>query len=75
MVEAQVFVKIDSYKDVLRTVGLIKDRLNEAKGTLNKVKELKAKEDLELEGWDSKLSEIESKIEGIDHILFEPSAL
>lgn len=75
MAEAQVFVKIDSYKDVLRTVGLIKDKLNAAKGTLNKVKELKAKEDLELEGWTSKLSEIESKIEGIDHILFEPSAI
>jgi len=74
MVEAQVFVKIENYKDVLHTVGLIKNKLNEAKGTLNKVKELKAKEDLELEGWNNKLSEIESKIEGIDHILFEPSS-
>lgn len=72
MAEAQVFVKIDEYKDVLRTVGLIKDKLNEAKNTLAKVKELKKQEDSELEGWDSKLGEIESKIEGIDHILFEP---
>lgn len=74
MVEAQVFVKIDEYKDVLRTVGLIKDKLNEAKNTLAKVKELKRQEDSELEGWDSKLSEIESKVEGIDRILFEPSS-
>lgn len=73
MVEAQVFVKIDEYKDVLRTVGLIKDKLNEAKNTLAKVKELKRQEDSELEGWDSKLSEIESKVEGIDRILFEPA--
>ncbi len=73
MVEAQVFVKIDEYKDVLRTVGLIKSKLNEAKSTLAKVKELKIQEDSELSGWESKLSEIEGKIEGIDNILFEPS--
>ena len=75
MVEAQVFVKIDNYKDVLRTVGLIKDKLNEAKETLGKIRELKQQEDAELEGWDSKLNEIESRIDGIDHILFEPSSL
>jgi len=73
MVEAQVFVKIDNYKDVLRTVGLIKNKLNEAKNTLEKVKDLKQQEDSELEGWDAKLVEIENKITGIDTILFEPS--
>jgi len=73
MVEAQVFVKIDNYKDVLHTIGLIKEKLNEAKGTLTKIKELKHQEDSELEGWDAKLGEIENKIGGIDQILFEPS--
>lgn len=73
MTEAQVFVKIDEYKDVLRTVGLIKAKLNEAKSTLAKVKELKHQEDSELESWDGKLSDIENKIEGIDKILFEPA--
>ena len=71
--EAQVFVKIDDYKDVLDTVGLIKDKLNEAKNTLLKLKELRNKEDAELGVW-LKLDEVESKIEGIDHILFEPSS-
>ncbi len=73
MVEAQVFVKIDNYKDVLRTVGLIKNKLEEAKNTLEKIKDLKQQEDSELEGWDAKLVEIENKITGIDTILFEPS--
>ena len=45
MAEAQVFVKIDEYKDVLRTIGLIKSRINDAKNTLQKVKELKSQED------------------------------
>ena len=75
MAEAQVFVKIDEYKDVLRTVGLIKDKLSEAKDTLAKVKELKTQEDSELAEWDGKLSDIEGKIEGIDQILFEPSSM
>ena len=73
MAEAQVFVKIDSYKDVLHTIGMIKDKLNDARSTLTEIMELKQKEDAELDVWNSKLSEIESKIEGIDHILFEPS--
>ncbi len=72
MVEAQVFVKIDEYKDVLRTIGLIKSKLNDAKDTLQKVKELKSQEDAELENWETKLGEIEGKIEGIDKTLFEP---
>lgn len=75
MAGAQVFVKIDEYKDVLRTIGLIKSRLNDAKNTLQKVKEVKIREDAELEGWEGKLTEIESKIEGIDTILFEPSQM
>lgn len=75
MVETQVFVKIDEYKDILRTVGLIKSKLNDAKTTLQKVKELKSQEDAELEGWSSKLGEIEGKIEGIDKILFEPGSM
>ena len=74
MAETQVFVKIDHYKDVLNTVGLVKEKLNDAKSTLAKIRELKQQEDSELETWDSKLSEIEDKIEGIDNILFEPSS-
>ena len=73
MVEAQVFVKIDNYKDVLHTVGLIKEKINEAKNTLGKLRELKDQENSELESWSSKLADMESKIEGVDHILFEPS--
>ncbi len=75
MAEAQVFVKIDNYKDILSTVGIIKDRLDNAKNTLARVRELKNQEDSELENWDGKLNEVESKIEEIDRILFEPSAL
>jgi predicted nucleic acid-binding Zn-ribbon protein len=75
MVNTQVFVKIENYKDVLHTVGLVKDKLADAKKTLEDIKHLKQKEDSEIEMWEGKLNEIESKIDGVDHILFEPSVM
>ena len=72
---APVFVRIDEYKDVLEIMGLIKDKLNEARDTLGKINELKNEEDSELEIWNTTLEEIEKKVEQIDKELFEPEAL
>ena len=70
-----VFVKIDEYKDVLEVIGIVKDKIEEARGTLGKINELKNDEDSELELWNSKLEEIERKIEFIDKSLFQPETL
>jgi len=75
MEEAQVFVKIDEYKDALDVIGALKDKLQEAKSTLRKIEELKGKEDSELSSWSSSLDEIERKIEQIDDALSEPESL
>jgi len=72
---APVFVRIDEYKDVLEIVGLIKDKLNEARDTLGRINELKNNEDSELDMWETALEEIEKKVEQIDNELFEPEAL
>lgn len=72
---APVFVRIDEYKGVLEIMGLIKDKLNEARDTLGKINELKNEEDSELEIWNTTLEEIEKKVEQIDKELFEPEAL
>lgn len=73
--EAKVFVKIDGYKDVLDTVGLIKEKLAEAKDILSKMTELKNKGDQELAEWNSTIAAIESKIEKIDNALLEPESV
>jgi predicted nuclease with TOPRIM domain len=70
-----VFVKIDEYKDVLEIIGIIKDKIEDARTTLGKINDLKNEEDAELELWNSKLEEIEKKIDFIDTTLFEPSSL
>lgn len=68
-----VFVKIGEYKDVLEVVGIIKDKIENARSTLGRINELKNEEDSELDLWNSKLDEIEKKIDFIDKSLFQPN--
>ena len=70
--EVPVFIKIDDYKDVIDVMELIKNKIVEANGVLEKVRRLKAEEDAELELWNSNLEDIERKISYIDRTLFEP---
>lgn len=72
MEKMPVFIKVDEYDDVLELVKLIKQRLDEAKSTLLKINDLKNEEDHQLEMWQNTLSEVEKKIELIDHSLNEP---
>lgn len=72
--EAQVFVKIEDYKDTLEVLEVVKDKLEEAKRTLEDVHALKHDEDSELELWSSTLKELEKKLEAIDRTLFEPES-
>jgi len=72
---APVFVRVDEYKDVLDIIGLLKDKLHEARTTLGKINELKNHEDSELEAWDSTLNDIDKKVEYLDKALFEPESL
>jgi hypothetical protein len=68
-----VYVKIDDYKDVIDITELIKNKLNEANSIIEKIRELKAQEDAELDLWNANLEDIERKVAFIDKTLFEPS--
>lgn len=70
--ELPVFIKVEDYKDVIDVMELIKNKILEANGVLEKVRKLKAEEDAELELWNSNLEDIERKISFIDRTLFEP---
>lgn len=67
-----VFVKIDEYNDVLELVKVIRKKLDEAKETLLKIHDLKNEEDHQLEQWQNTLTEVEKKVDFIDHSLSEP---
>ena len=67
-----VFVKIDEYNDVLELVKVIRKKLDEAKETLLKIHDLKNEEDHQLEQRQNTLTEVEKKVDFIDHSLSEP---
>ena len=69
-----VFVRIDDYKNIIEVLDLLKSKLAEARETLDKITELKKKEDEELDRWNQELDEVERKVEFIDNTLFEPEA-
>ena len=73
--EAPVFVKVDNYKDVLDVVDLIREKLEQAKITLDDINEVKREEDSELDLWKSTLDELESKLNNINNFLFEPEGI
>ncbi len=67
-----VFVKVEDYQEVLNLIRLARNKLDEAKETLNKVNELKNEEDHQLEQWHNNLNEVEKKIDFVEHSLNEP---
>jgi uncharacterized cysteine cluster protein YcgN (CxxCxxCC family) len=71
-IKAPVFVKIDEYKDVADTVSLMREKIAQAKFLLDKIAEIKAKEDSELAIWSKELEDVEARVHNIDRIIFEP---
>ena len=67
-----VFVKIDEYEDVLRTMSTLRNKIESAKTTLTRINQLKREEDSQLQSWQTALSEIENRLKGIGQLLNEP---
>ena len=72
MEKMPVFIKIDEYEDVVNTVATIKNRIEAAKTTLAKINQLKQEEDAQLQSWKTALTEIETRLSNVDHLLQEP---
>lgn len=72
MEKMPVFIKIDDYNSVLEIVKAVRKKLDDAKSALLKINDLKNEEDHQLEMWQNTLSEVEKKIDFINHSLNEP---
>ncbi len=68
-----VFIKIDSYKEVLDIIDVIKAKLDKSKKILKQINQVKAEEDEELLEWQTTLDNISDKVYFIDKTLFEPN--
>ena len=69
--EKAIFVKIDKYKEAIDTLEIIKEKLKTAQAVLNELRELKRKEEAELEEWQNSINDIKEKLTLVDNNLFE----
>jgi hypothetical protein len=68
-----IFIKIDSYKEVLEIIDVIKAKIDKSKELLETINQLKAEEDEELMEWKNTIDTISDKVYFIDKTLFEPN--
>src|SRR3989344_6091575 len=66
-----LFVKIDKYKESMRTLNLIKESLMSTEHILGKLHQIKSQEDSEIEQWHEQIKRIKQNIVFIDKNLFE----
>lgn len=69
--EKAIFVKVDKYKEAIDTLEIIKEKLKTAQVVLSELKELKNKEESELEEWQNSIDDIKEKLNLVDNNLFE----
>ena len=69
--EKAIFVKVDKYKEAIDTLEIIKEKLKTAQAVLSELKELKRKEEAELEEWQNSINDIKEKLTLVDNNLFE----
>lgn len=70
MEEKPIFVKIDAYEDIRDIINIIKKKIAEARGTLDKIQQLRHEEEAELEMWHNEVEDVEKKVAFIDESLF-----
>jgi len=69
--EKTLYVKIDRYKKAMETLDHIKSKIEESQKILDKLKEIKDEEDMELGSWQNNLDDLKEKLLEIDQKLFE----
>ena len=71
MEQKPVYVKLEEYKNILALVDALETQLANAKETLEEIRKIKQEEDVELEIWQTVITEIENRMQFIDETLTE----
>lgn len=72
MEKMPVFIKIESYEDVLDLMKMIKDKTERAKELILKINDIKIEEDRKIAMWKNNLLDIDGKLRELDQRLFKP---
>ncbi len=69
--EKPLFIKIDHYKDALRAVDHLKEKVAEAEQLLKIIEDIRTQEEQRLEAWKHDVQSLKDKLLSIDQNLFE----
>lgn len=65
-----VFVRLDKFEKAIHTFEQAQEKINEIEHTIQEIKKLKEKEEIELEEWENEIQNIKQQIEKIDSEIF-----
>ena len=66
-----IYIRLDRFQTTIESFEEIKSKINEIESLLNKTREIRAKEEKELEEWENEIGIIKSKLDIIDKNIFE----
>ena len=69
-IERPIFVKIEKFRDSIENIHQIKNKLKSASSLIQKIKEIRQREDYELTSWEKELGELKTKLDSVDKKLF-----
>ncbi len=70
-VNRPVFIKLDKFKDARESLAAITEKVTHLDELLKMIKEVKAKENAEIEHWEEEIEKIKSRIGSVNSELFE----
>tara|TARA_Y100000004_G_scaffold45167_1_gene49596 strand:+ start:50 stop:592 length:543 start_codon:yes stop_codon:yes gene_type:complete len=63
--DVSVFIRVDKYNDVLKTVNNMEHKINELKHTISRLTEVRNNEQKLIDSWNSLIQEAESRIQEV----------
>ena len=69
--ESDVFVKIEKFKSAKKTLGDIKEKLEEIDELIKRIRETKLREEQEFSFWERELTSIKSRVNEVTENIFE----
>ena len=68
--EEPVFIRLDKFEESLKVFEETKEQISEIEHLLSNIKEIKQKEEDELNSWENRLQEIKRQVEKVDQDIF-----
>jgi len=68
---AEIFVKLDKFRNARRALEEIKIRTEEIDALLKKIRETKLREEQELSGWEREIANVKAKVQDVSSNIFE----